>query len=213
MNWKDIHPSNLYLDIPENSEDTYSILPIRESKTYPPKTDQIIWEVAGYLGDWKPFNSLCKKFKRDKMCEEEHTPRAIRYSCKKPYCLLCYEDWMAEQSACASERIKACKEEYRKRKKNFGECKHVVLSPPQAEAIELIKTKEGFKKLRQKAIKLAKKAGMVGFVLIFHPYRWKNGIKTPENQYLSPHFHIIGFGYLQNSDQFYNLWPLFYELD
>ena len=47
--------------------------------------------------------------------------------------------------------------------------------------------------MRRKAIRIAKRAGMIGGCLIFHPYRQDDDNKLWR---WSPHFHIIGYGWI-----------------
>jgi hypothetical protein len=68
-------------------------------------------------------------------------------------------------------------------------------------------------KLRERCIKLVKKNGLKGGILIFHPFRKKHmdGSECDEYQcpYLhkwveGPHFHVLGYGKLIESDRFYS---------
>ena len=59
---------------------------------------------------------------------------------------------------------------------------------------------KGYRKTRRKAIRIAKKAGMIGGALIFHPYR-----EDSKNYwYFSPHFHILGYGWIVQTATIYD---------
>jgi hypothetical protein len=86
---------------------------------------------------------------------------------------------------------------------------HVVLSPdPKTDF-----SKKMFEKLRCKAYKVAKKSGLFGGIMVFHPYRLhckKCDVAIPDYnkkcskcqgedfQWVkSPHFHVVGFGWIK----------------
>ncbi len=113
-----------------------------------------------------------------------------------------------------------------------GGIKHFVFSPPQKWAIGKMKTAAGVRSLRRELVKVLGIAGMRAAASIIHPWRCtelarrefpaakKRGDKGTNHGlwhwllrtglcysidyvYLSPHFHVIGLGYLMNSDIFY----------
>lgn len=55
-----------------------------------------------------------------------------------------------------------------------------------------------FAKMRQKANKLALLVGFRGGCCVYHPFRQE---KWSKRWYYSPHFHIIGFGFIQGTDK------------
>jgi len=89
---------------------------------------------------------------------------------------------------------------YRIENESLSDARHFTFSPPQEAAIELVKTKSGFKRLKSKAIKLIKSSGIVGGVIIFHPFR----VNKKKQLYISPHFHVIGYGYIEETKIFIN---------
>ena len=56
------------------------------------------------------------------------------------------------------------------------------------------------RELRKEAYKILKEIGSVGGSLIFHPFRYHRDSKR---WYYSPHFHIIGFGWLVGTAETY----------
>jgi hypothetical protein len=59
---------------------------------------------------------------------------------------------------------------------------------------ELVYTLAGYVKLRKRMYKMAKKFGILGGEAVFHVYRYSKKTKLWR---FGPHWHIIGFGYLE----------------
>jgi len=124
------------------------------------------------------------------------------------------------------ERLRNAAVLYHKAGQDLGPVKHYILSPPQDWAIELIQTKDGSIELRVRANEILRSNGFLGGCIIFHPFRkfilfngkWideetannylrkkiKNLKDPPVKWIWGPHFHIIGWGYLTQSDDFFD---------
>lgn len=92
---------------------------------------------------------------------------------------------------------------------------HVVLSPDPKESFD----KKRYVGLRSKAYEIGKKSGLKGGLAVFHPYRLhckKCDVAIPDYQdrcpqcggqdfwwVKSPHFHVIGFGWITNTKGLY----------
>jgi len=93
---------------------------------------------------------------------------------------------------------------------------HVVLSPPP----DLISDKlNDFLRGRELAYKIGKERGLDGGASVFHPYRLKCSIcgatisdykkecsecgETSFSWFFSPHFHVVGFGWIENVKEGY----------
>lgn len=91
---------------------------------------------------------------------------------------------------------------------------HIAVSPPERVYYKFL-TPDGFAEMSKYAVKIATEIGLKGGMVIFHPYR-QNGISDdddlPEDYVptatndgnkrsarFSPHFHIIGFGWVTPS--------------
>ncbi len=161
--------------------------------------------------------------------EIKHDRFIVQHSCHKPTCPVCYPSWTKRVATKATERLEIGRELYmlagftfeyidahgNKKRGTLERFDHVILSPPQDEAIEAIRTLEGFKKLRKDARKKCDIMGMVGGIMIFHPFRQNDPAKItdeggayrydipPYAWYPGPHFHLVGCGYLMQSDRFY----------
>jgi hypothetical protein len=104
--------------------------------------------------------------------------RKFKQSCNRRDCPKCYEGWAWLEAEKAAYRLKAYKSGY---------AKHIVLSCPKNTPIDC-----DYKVLRKTAYKIARKAGIKGGLMIYHPYRFK-----PERW--SPHFHIVGYGLIKGA--------------
>jgi len=128
-----------------------------------------------------------------------------KMSCGRLSCPTCYE------KACGKLALKI---EHRfnsfKLKGRVLKAIHVVVSPPE-DALYF-----GFSKFRKAAYDMAMRCGVHGGCIIFHPFRrynendlkedvaqgasWK---EAPASWYLSPHFHIIGYGWVKHTKEMY----------
>lgn len=140
--------------------------------------------------------------------------RTFGYNCHHFTCPVCYEGAATRAAESAKERI------YEGVKtlitagiltgKRQKEIKHLAYSPPQDMAIALLMSGiEGYRKLIKMGNKIMISSGFSGAV-DFHPYRQNNPQEDNFNPdmeeyvwYLSPHFHGVGFGYIEPSDKFY----------
>ncbi|VUT26914.1 MAG: hypothetical protein MASP_01767 [Candidatus Methanolliviera sp. GoM_asphalt] len=80
----------------------------------------------------------------------------------------------------------------------LGNIRHIIFSPSQREAKELMKTKKGFKRLKKEALKVIKSSGITGGLITFHAERHNEA-----GWYSSPHFHVLGYGYLKDARTFH----------
>lgn len=120
--------------------------------------------------------------------------KKVKHNCGRAQCPECSKKWMVESTKNIEHRIVEGKPT-RHRKPI-----HVTISPPVSEWPRF-QDKEGFPKLRRKVTRLAKKAGLVGFMMIPHPYRQNDKTKLWR---FSPHFHIIGYGWIVNTKRIYD---------
>ncbi len=141
---------------------------------------------------------------------KHHDKFVVMRSCHNPDCPICSESWSSRQAKNSADKSIQAYGLYKKEGFILGKIKHVVFSPPQDLAKELIRTPGGAKTLRSMAIKMVKKAGVVAGAIIFHPFRQNDPREDnyTENMpayvwYESPHFHVVGVGYLKKSDEFY----------
>lgn len=140
-----------------------------------------------------------------------HDRYVATHSCHNPNCPICYESWASRQAVNSSDKLIQAIGLYKHDGHKIGRVNHIAFSPPQDLAKELIRTPAGSRRLRTMAGGHARKAGVRGGVMIFHPFRqndprednFRQDLK-PYVWYESPHFHVIGFGWLKKSNEFYN---------
>lgn len=109
-----------------------------------------------------------------------------RRSCLRAECPICYEKWAGKEASKVEWRLMAWS--------GRGEPIHVVVSPKNKD-IHLLK----YTSLRQKCYDIAQSSGFLGGSCIFHPYRQRKD----KSWYFSPHFHLIGFGWIKGTKSGY----------
>ena len=103
--------------------------------------------------------------------------RRVRHWCHKPSCPVCYKSgWAVRQAGNIEARCE-------KASKRFGQVEHIICSVPSKDY------GLSFVYLRQKAVRLLRKRGVIGGCLIFHGFRFN----VARQWYWSPHFHVLGF--------------------
>jgi hypothetical protein len=107
-----------------------------------------------------------------------------RRNCLRASCTTCYEGWTGKETRKATYRFN----QYVTK----GRAIHITLSPDP-------NTCKSFKELKKIARNLLKKAGIVGGLMIFHPFRQD----IDKLWYWSPHFHVMGHGWVKNTDQIF----------
>jgi len=95
---------------------------------------------------------------------------------------------MAREANKATRRI----EKYEKL--SGKKAKHIIVSVP---TWLYYKSK---KELAKESYKILNDIGCIGGTTIFHPFRYKKELRQ---LYYSPHFHIIGFGWIEKTTENY----------
>lgn len=168
-------------------------------------------------GEWvHPLS--CPNHGQTTISGESHDRFVVMHTCDKPECPVCYTTWASKAAKRSTERLFEAQRLYKEAKIPLGRIDHIVFSPPREEAIEAIKTVAGYRKFKANAIKIIKNAGVKGGLIVFHPFRQNDpreknfNIDVPAYVwYLSPHFHVVGSGYLQRSDEFHELTGWIYK--
>ena len=131
---------------------------------------------------------------------------AYKASCGRLACPVCYEKACAKLAIKIEHRIS----QFRIKGRDLRPI-HVVVSPNETDTLTL-----DFPELRKKAYSMAMACGMIGGSIMIHPFRLYNEdddaedleagfshTKAPASWYLSPHFHIIGYGWLHGTKENY----------
>ena len=107
--------------------------------------------------------------------------KTFQRSCFRADCEICMPKWMGRSSNKATRRIETYE------KQSHRKVKHIVVSVP--------KWDYGLTKKEQskKAYEVLKSLQCVGGAIIYHPFRYDRPLKE---WYYSPHFHVLGFGWI-----------------
>jgi len=109
--------------------------------------------------------------------------KTFQKSCYRADCENCTKKWMARQSNKATRRIEKFE------KLSSKHVKHIIISVPRW--FHYTPKKE----LAKQAYKILKTLSCIGGAIIFHSFRFR---KKEKEWYYSPHFHVLGFGWIEN---------------
>ena len=154
------------------------------------------------VGNGKVTSEKCGKFSGLKVCFNVHlhdvfTLDCVNYSgkvfyskrfynCHRPSCPVCFKrGWAVREASNIEARIQEAS-------KKFGLAEHIIVGVPSVDY------GLSYEKLRALAVRVLASRGVVGGVLIFHAFRYRNYYDSvrkgkPKGWYWSPHFHCIGF--------------------
>ena len=130
----------------------------------------------------------------------DHAPAlAIPQSCDRLACPLDFVRSIDQRAAAVTDRIMGCVAARAVGAIGEGRARRwqplqAVLSPPPA-LHEKCKTSDGIKELNSTVSDIMESLNLEGGALMFHPWR----LNDSESMYFSPHFHLVGLGYLAMS--------------
>jgi len=117
--------------------------------------------------------------------------RRFQRSCCRSICSSCFPKWIDRESEAIRNRIE------RGVSKTRLKPIHVMISVPAWDyGLDI-------KKLRSKALVISKQVGLKGGCLFFHPARFDHRDGSKVVPYTSPHFHVIGFGWIKDTEILY----------
>lgn len=132
-------------------------------------------------GLWKTTGCLNSKKHASLGYGDTTFVKHFQYSCYRPVCKICYVKWITREAKKATKRIE-------KAAKMLGMTPiHMFFS------VSPDNYSWSFEDLRKKANLIVKELHIIGAAMIFHPYRYDEGI----GYHYSPQFHIVGFGYIK----------------
>jgi hypothetical protein len=105
----------------------------------------------------------------------------VKRSCHRALCPMCRDDWSDRECKKAVQRLRSFVLKGRSLKPI-----HVIVSVPRSDF------SLPFVDLRKKTYKVLKAVHCIGGMMIYHPKRKGYG----DSWYFSPHFHIIGYGWI-----------------
>jgi len=145
-------------------------------------------ESHDWCGKWGTRGCLNVLAHKGTVCEGKGYVKTFQRSCYRADCEVCYRKWIARESNKATRRI----EKYEKISGKHA--KHIIISPP-----SWLHHKSK-KELAKESYRILKDVGCDGGTIIFHPFRYRRECKE---WYYSPHFHVIGFGWIENTVENY----------
>lgn len=166
---------------------------IRQGSTY---WSEVFFDgfVLPAQGQAKPY---CKKWISWGCDNVKQHPKGKHYAeheqktCKTSHCPKCFESWINRQANRSARRFSKFLEN---KKYNF---RHIVLSPPQ-ERVKIMNY-DGLKNWLNSVLKIA---NIKTCAVVFHPFRFQDREKI--QPYVSPHFHLLVYGKITNTTEFYN---------
>lgn len=139
-------------------------------------------EAHDWCGLWQTRGCLNEKAHAKLGYENKIFAKQFQRSCYRAVCKTCYKKWIARQANKATRRI----DKYAKLSNRKPI--HVLFSPPKWQYSKSVKD------LRKIMNKILREVNLKGGATIFHSFRFN---KKYREFYFSPHFHLIGFGYIQ----------------
>jgi len=141
-----------------------------------------------WCGTWSWRGCLNVNGHSGSECSNKVFVKTFQKSCYRADCQVCWKKWLARESNKSTKRIEKYEELSGK------SVKHIVISVPKW---EYGKDK---KELAKWARKILKEVKADGGCMVFHPFRYNREEKF---WYYSPHFHVLGFGWIEAVAQAY----------
>lgn len=158
---------------------------------------KILWKLPGTqvkkddCGEWMPtgcFNIFAHP-------EHKAFVKNIKRSCFRSCCVYCWlEKWLPRESTRATQRIEKYAEVWKRinptclfRQRKYLNPIHVIVSPPWKDKFL------SFDVMKKKARRLLNEAGVVGGLMIYHPFAYDKKILK---WVVRPHVHVIGYGWV-----------------
>ncbi len=154
-------------------------------------------ELPGYvypnwrLGGHDPAKKDCGRFFSSKTygCPNGHELYPVMKECHRLSCEVCYPNTVRRMADRASTSLDIISQ-----LNNGPTWYHLVISPPQEWAIACCSTVEGYKALRSLVVRILRRMGVFGGLIVFHPYRQNDDLTWRAG----PHFHVIANGWVDS---------------
>lgn len=149
-------------------------------------------EAHSWCGDWSYLGCLNVDGHAGTEAQGKAFIKTFQKHCFRSSCEECASNWMSRESNKSASRLEVYE------KKTGEKAKHIILSPG-----ENFKNKS-IPELRKEAYKILKFVKAKGGCLVVHPFRnyktydFQNGKTNSDFWYPAVHFHIVGFGWLEN---------------
>lgn len=231
--WKEIHlpslqdilsnpaicPSKKNIQIrPDLDGHFHEFIQLADLQDYDIDTDLIQWTVPFKGRITHPLGFFSQVITDEE--NPDHYCKGIPRHCNKPTCPECAPYHIEKDTPAQALKIVSKSKDLRHTMGwMYGKLQHVTVSVPERYYYKAL-TNDGFNDLKRQAMKYAQKCGIIGGLIVFHPFR-QDGVNdddllpedytpTPENSLnkhnarFSPHFHIVGFGFVSGSEQLYD---------
>jgi len=144
-------------------------------------------QAKDYCKKWVSFgcNNILQHPRKKHYAEHEQK------TCKTSHCPKCHVSWINRQANRSTRRLS----KFAKGKKYYF--RHIILSPPPEKAITM-----SYNELMKWLAFALKVANIKTCAIVFHPFRFLDREKI--QPYVSPHFHLIVYGRITNTTEFYN---------
>jgi hypothetical protein len=145
-------------------------------------------------GQAKPY---CKKWISWGCNNAKQHPKGMHYAeheqktCKTSHCPKCHVSWINRQASRTTKRLVKFLEN-----KNYN-FRHIILSPPPERAKHM-----SYDELKKWLAFACNVANIKTHAIFFHPFRFHD--KEKIQPYDSPHFHLLVYGKITNTIEFYN---------
>ena len=149
------------------------------------------WHLPGQ----KPQKTDCGQWSYMGCLNKERHPngeiflKPFQKSCFRADCEKCCFKWLGRSASKSTKRMKL----YEKQSKKIA--KHIIISVP---VWDYYKPK---KEIAKKVYQVLKEVKADSGLIIFHPFRY---YKDSDMWYYAPHFHVIGFGWVENVVETYH---------
>ncbi len=151
-------------------------------------------EPHDWCGIWKTMGCLNSESHEKFGYGKRVYVKQFQRSCYRGSCKTCYRKWIAREANKATKRINTYSELSKE------EPIHVVLSVP------VLQYDIPVPILRKRMSVIIQEINLKGALIIFHPFKFHP--KTRQFYY-APHFHLVGFGYMQNIAQTFSKYGWF----
>ena len=150
------------------------------------------------VGTGNKKNEECGKVLYARACPDCHKVHSFRVeTCRRLECPICWPSAVKRATARSVERLEAVKQAvgYKKTPRHF------VISPDGEYFKPYFQNKKKFSNFRRNFYKILEDAGISAAVVVFHLWRYK---ETPSGEMwvYGPHFHVLGWGYIENVNEF-----------
>jgi len=202
-----------------NRSEIYTKLKIKR------KLENVQFTGRGLLKD-----EWCGTFHNSYVCDCKKTHKVFKHNCGKLSCPQCFPSQAYRIGSRVADRMISAKQFVEQKGLRNVRVKHIAISFDYLFNIVRIKRRrknrggvwyvyeklydlnrrKDYINLKRYIITCLRKAGLVGAIQVYHPYRIKhNGQKRLK---LAPHFHLIAVGYLKDSRRFHENFGFTYTI-